>query len=212
MEPKFLKSADYNQLLEDVKNEYENPFGFFRDSYLQNKERNPHFLQLSLNGIKRKQSKVWEKWMQIDYTNSAMTLEEQVYKDPTFNFFERLKNFIYELQNPKEEQKEIQVVKPKGNPLLTREQTAILFYYLREKSLIAPNPQNKHLSTAIELLTGYSAKQIADILTRPERPIYQLGKDQNGLKRNDLKELKNQLQNIVEQIDIDLNRYKDRLK
>jgi hypothetical protein len=211
LEIKFYREKDYDRLLQVLKDERENPFGLFREVYKQNKERNPDFLNLSLRGIDRKQSNVWKKWEQIDFSNSQMKIETQVHKDPDFRFYEDLKKFISELQNPKEEPKEIQIQKPKGKPILNREQTALLFYYLREKRLIAPTPQNQNLAAAIELLTGYSAKQFRDILKRPETPVYQLGKDQKGIKRTDLKELKNQLQTVLNKIDTDLAQYKDEI-
>jgi len=209
---KFYRSEDYDLMLEEIRKEFENPLGLFKDVYIQNKERNPNFLGLTLSGIERKQQKVYSKWLQVDFSDSQMTLEGQIKNDPDFRFYEELKDFIRELQKPNEESESFHPQKPKGKPILTREQTTILFYYLREKLLIAPNPQNQHLATAIEMLTGYSSKQIADILTRPERPVYHLGKDQSGVKKDDLIKVKNQLQNIIERISKDLEVHKEELK
>ncbi|WP_319229691.1 hypothetical protein [Draconibacterium orientale] len=127
-----------------------------------------------------------------------------------------VQNVVYQIEHLEDllhiKESTINSKRPKGKPTLTREQTATLFYYLREKRLIAPDAQNQHISKAIELITGYSSKQIGDILKRPETPIYQLGKDQKEVKKHDLKELKNQLNSIIERINTDLVTYKDYLR
>lgn len=104
MESKFFRSKDYDQLLTEIEKDIENPFGLFKDVYMQNKERNPDFLKLTLKGIKRKQDEVWRKWLMIDFTDSQMTLEGQVYQDHEFCFYEDLKNFIFELHPSQEKQ------------------------------------------------------------------------------------------------------------
>jgi len=89
--------------------------------------------------------------------------------------------------------------KPKGQTKLNREQTALLFFYLRENSLIAPNIQNNILSTALELITENRANQYDDILRTPGTEAYKLGKDSN-LTRNDFKTLISELDKLNERI------------
>jgi hypothetical protein len=219
MESKFLRSYDYDKLLKEVKQEHENPFGYFNEIYLQNKERNPDFLKLCLNAILRRESELMADWIGVMNLNPQFNYEDIIKHNPEYSFCQDLKHWILETEQP-EQEKEIPatnpeakgqpIQKPKGKPTLTREQTAILFYYLREKCLTA-QPLNKDIAKAIQLISGYQQKQIEDILRRPETPVYQLGKDGKGIKRNDLKTVKSQLENIISKIDSDLSKYENEL-
>jgi len=204
MEVKFLLSEDYDNLLTEIEKERENPFGLFKDIYLQNKERNPDFLQLSLNGIERKQKRIWEKWMQIDYSDSQMTLEGQVYKDPDFRFYESLKNFISELQQPIENQKEIEVQPPNKNvsSILTQQQFALLFYYLQKVGIISSEIKNKQITKSLQYITGYSFGRIEKIIKSQNEPSFKISQIEN-----DFNKLKNKLKSVISEIEKDVNRF-----
>lgn len=85
----------------------------------------------------------------------------------------------------------------KGLSVLNREQTALLFWYMREMRLIN-QPTNGNLAKAIQILTGYSAKQMQDILKSPGTDVRFFGKDGNGLRRTDYKVLIGTLEKLLE--------------
>ncbi len=76
------------------------------------------------------------------------------------------------------------ITQPKGKTQLNRNQTGLLFWYLREKSLIAPKAENQNIAKAIELMTGHSAKVMADILKKPQTEVCKLGKEK-PVNKND---------------------------
>lgn len=94
-------------------------------------------------------------------------------------------------------------IKAKGQTKLSREQNALLFWYLREESLIAPNIQNDILSTALGLMTEYKTEQYNRILRMPGTPYNLLGKDKKVTKK-DLNEIISELNNLIKRIEKDL--------
>ncbi len=120
--------------------------------------------------------------------------------------------YLKEMLNPKNEP-ELQTkltAKPiKGKSELNREQTALLFFYLRENQLIT-QPTNENLAMAISLITGYSSKQMQDILKAPGTDSNNLGKDNNGMKREDYKSIISQLEKLIDRIKRDYKTYSDK--
>ncbi|MBL7965641.1 MAG: hypothetical protein JNK09_01490 [Prolixibacteraceae bacterium] len=103
-------------------------------------------------------------------------------------------------------EKEHKIRTPKGKSILTREQNALLFFYLREKRLIA-EPTNQNMAIAIKILSGYSESQMQEILKAPETPSHQLGKGNDKVSRNDFKSVITELENLLERIKKDYNAY-----
>lgn len=202
-EPKFLNSTDYNKIIKEIKTEIENPIGYFKDVYLQNKDRNPDFLNLFLHKILQLENEIKYDWINFCELNPQYKFEDIEKRNPEYSLYQQLKRVIIQLETPEPDKEQPQPKQPKGKPILTREQTAVLFFYLRELRLIA-QPQNKELATAINLISGYSNKQIYDILRKPETPIYQLGSEGKGLKREDLKILISMLEILKNKIETDL--------
>lgn len=98
----------------------------------------------------------------------------------------------------------------KGKSKLSREQTALLFFYLRERQLIS-QPTNENLAIAVSMLTGHSKKQIQDIIKSPETPAFQLGKDNNNkVSRDDFKSLISELKDLVRTVEKDYKEYSDK--
>lgn len=95
-------------------------------------------------------------------------------------------------------------VKPSmAKPKLTRDQTALFFWYLREKSLITQF-SNEDMSIAIESLTGYSSGQIQNVLRAAGTPVCQLGKDNKKVTKTDFKAVISTIEELLEKIKKDL--------
>lgn len=120
-------------------------------------------------------------------------------------------NHLEELLNPETaiQQQPKPITPPKGQTVLTREQTALLFWYLREKSLIAPRVTNQNLATAIDLMTGFKKKQIAEILKMPDTDVSKLGKDEDKVTQNDFRIIISQLKMLIVRIENDLKTNQD---
>lgn len=86
---------------------------------------------------------------------------------------------------------------PIGHTLLNRNQTAMLVWYLREKSLIAPKTENKNIAKAIELMTGHSAGIMEDILKKPGSDVCKLGKDNKTVDKNDFDIVISELEKLI---------------
>jgi len=101
----------------------------------------------------------------------------------------------------------------KGLSILNREQTALLFWYLREMRLIG-QPTNESLARAIEIVSGYSPKQSQDILKAPGTDVRFFGKDSSGLRREDYKVLIGTLEKLLEVVkkDYRINSEKNELR
>lgn len=98
--------------------------------------------------------------------------------------------------------------KVKGQPKLTRNQTSLLFFYLREL-LIIGRSTNENMAWAISILTGYAEGQIQDILRAPDTDAYQLGKDNDKVTRSDFKETISTIESLLERIKKDYKKYSD---
>jgi hypothetical protein len=142
-------------------------------------------------------------------------------KEPQIHYFHywnhkinHIIKYLENILNPEIENKEPikQTVKPKGQTTLNREQTALLFFYLREKSMIAPGTQNNTLSEALELMTGISSKQIYEILKIAQTPAYQLGKYGHKVTPNDFQEVIEKLNELTDRIKKDMKTYSDKDK
>ena len=65
------------------------------------------------------------------------------------------------------------------------------------------------MAKAIQLLTGHSAKQIQDILKSPATPVYQLGKDNDKVTRNDFKAVISEFEVLIELVKKDFKTHSD---
>lgn len=135
-----------------------------------------------------------------------VTRNDKIEKTPYNDAISACLDFlIFEINDRLKPKQTIQVqpqkdVKPlKGESVLNREQTALFFWFLREMRLIR-KPTNGNLAKAIEILTGYSAKQMQDIIKSPGTEVKFLGKDNNGLKREDFKGLILALEKLTERV------------
>lgn len=99
---------------------------------------------------------------------------------------------------------------PTGQQTITREQTALLFFYLRETRLIKQT-DNQDLAAAISLLTGYSVSQIEQIIKVPETPVNRIGKGSQRITKRDFRGLISELNKLIARIEKDLNKYHDEL-
>ena len=108
-------------------------------------------------------------------------------------------------------EKDQKIPNPKGRTVLTREQTTLLFWYLREKKLIA-QPTNENIAHSVTILTGYSKKQIQDIIKSSGTPVYLLGKDNDKVTRNDFRTVISELETLIETIKKDFKTYSDNME
>lgn len=211
-EKKFLRSEDYDNILKLVKCDIENPFGLITDIYQQHKERNPKFIELLLKATDRAKFPIIQEWNNFLLLNPTFEWKEFLFHSPDFKFYETLKTFLSELDNQeqakeqpeptnaKQPKEQPQTLKPvAGKSQLNREQTALLFWYLRERSIII-QPDNTTLATAINLLTGHKDKQMKDILKVSGTPVYNIGKRGQRVDRNDFKTIISELQILIDQI------------
>ena len=136
-----------------------------------------------------------------DEYRNGREIEYWLKKEGKFYQLETIENILIKHLTPepdiREQMEPTQITKPlKGKPTLSREQTALLFFYLREKRIIA-QPENQNLATAIELMTGYSAKQLKDVLKKPGKPSISLGKDNRTLTLEDFETLISELEKLI---------------
>lgn len=121
-----------------------------------------------------------------------------------FAAIDYITEYLTELLTPKTEtQKQPkQTATPKGQTQLNRNQTGLLFWYLREKSLILPKAENKNISKAIELMTGHSAGIMDDILKKPQTDVCKLGKGKL-VNKNDFDIVITELEKLIIRIKTD---------
>jgi len=120
-------------------------------------------------------------------------------------------NHLTEILKPEIETQEQPkpTAQPKGQTKLTRTQTSLLFWYLRERCLIA-QPSNTTLATAIESITGHQAKQIKDILKMPDTSVYELGKGNDKVNSNDFAIIILELKTLIARIEREYKNHPDK--
>lgn len=210
---KFLKSEDYDRIVLDLLNESENRLGLLCDIFKIQKGRNPDFICLMQNAIDRRKQPIYSKYIGvIKYNptfqpaelNPLLSLEDGVLA---------LEAIEYEEIKPQEDKTARQELNKKkgkatkGKSILSREQVVMLFFYLRENSLVAPNVENGTFASAIEAMTGHSATQIQNILKMPGNPISLLGKSDSRVSKKDLKDLIPEIEKLLSRMKKDLNTF-----
>lgn len=211
---KFLRSGDYDNILIEIMNEHENPFGLLTDIFKNHIDRNPEFIGLMSTAIDREQQVIVSKFLDIIKANPHYDIDNL----PHYRLLTSLKNYLVELKtkdelNPQEDRTARQELNKrkgkanKGKSILSREQVVMLFFYLRENSLVAPNVENGTFSSAIEAMTGHSATQIQNILKMPGNPISLLGKSDSRVSKKDLKDLIPEIEKLLSRMKKDLNTF-----
>ena len=90
-EKKFLRSADYDDILKSIIQEYENPFGLFKAIFQNQREINPDFIKLMTNAIDKGQNVVITRYLDIEPFDA-------LYQSTGYKFYESLKKYLLELE------------------------------------------------------------------------------------------------------------------
>jgi len=188
----FKYTIEFDQL----KNEFPDTFRIYLQQFLQDYE----YIKTNNEDYKTD-----NKEFRLDPPNS----QDSKMKDIQLSMFEVFSysldviiKHLTELLTPEAEAQESTkpTAQPKGQTQLNRNQTGLLFWYLREKSLIAPKAENQYIAKAIELMSGHSAGIMADILKKPGSEVCKLGKDDKTVNKTDFDIVIDELEKMIKRI------------